>query len=211
MSGLKLLPLALITALYVGCATFEQLGSNVTPPTLILKTALPTPPPNINPQDFNLKMELVVSKEGKVLYAQLLNSSGDPVWDSSAVKCILQWKYSPAMSDGKPVQLKIAQLAHVVPAPPLMMDISEIMCANLADADSVYAALQAGGDFSTLAKKYSFAESAGKGGTLGSVDIHMYGDEIQAKLKDLKPGEYTHPVEFGQNYVIYKRMPAESM
>jgi TonB family protein len=211
MSGLKLLPLALLTALYVGCATFGGLGSNITPPTLIQKTALPAPPPNINSQDFNLKMELLVSKEGKVLYAQLQNSSGDPAWDSAAVKCILQWKYSPAMSDGKPVQLKISQVAHVIPTAPLMMDISEIMCATLADADSAFAALRAGEDFSTVAKKYSTAESAGKGGSLGSVDIHMYGDEIQAELKNLDPGEYTHPVEFGPNYVIYKRMPAKDM
>ncbi len=211
MSGLKLLPLALITSLYIGCATFGGLGSTITPPTLIQKTALPAPPPSTNARDFNIKTELLISKEGKVLYAQLQNSSGDPEWDSAAVKCILQWKYSPAMSDGKPVQVKISQLAHVVPAPPLMVDISEIMCASLADADSVYAALQAGGDFVALAKKYSVAESAGKGGNLGSVDIHMYGDDIQTELKRLEPGEYTSPVEFGQNYVIYKRMPAKNM
>ncbi len=156
-------------------------------------------------------MELVVSKEGKVLYAELQNSSGDPEWDSAAVKCILQWKYSPGLADGKPIQLKISQLAHVVPAPPLMMDLAEIMCATLADADSAYAALQAGADFGSMVKKYSVAESAEKAGNLGQVDIHMYGDEIQSELKSLEPGQYTHPIEFGQNYVIYKRVPTENM
>jgi len=211
MSGLKFLPLVFLGTLYVGCAIFGQMSSNVTPPTLILKTALPAPPPNIKSQDFNLKMELLISKEGKVLYVQLKNSSGDAEWDSAAVKSILLWKYSPAMSNGKPIQLKISQLAHVVPAPPLMMNISEIISATIADADSAYAALQVGGDFSTLAKKYSISESAKKGGNLGSVDIHMYGDEIQSALQKLTPGEFTQPIQFGENYIIFKRLPAENM
>jgi len=211
MSGFKLLPLAFLAVLYVGCALFGQMGSDITPPTLIQRTALPAPPPNINTQDFNLKMELLISKDGEVLYAQLKNSSGDSEWDSAAVKSILHWKYSPAMSNGKPIQLKISQLAHVVPAPPLMMNLAEIMCATLADADSAYGALQAGASFDSLAKRYSISSSAEKRGSLGSVDIHMYGDEIQAELKKLDPGEYTHPIEFGQDYVIYKRMPAGSM
>jgi TonB family protein len=156
-------------------------------------------------------MELLISKEGKVLYAQLKNSTGDPQWDSAAVRCILQWKYSPAMSEGKPIQLKISQLAHVVPAPPLMMDLAEIMCTTLADADSAYAALQAGGSFESIAKKYSISPSVAKGGSMGSVDIHMYGDEIQDQLQNLKAGEYTHPIQFGLNYVIYKRTSLESM
>lgn len=212
MSGLRLLLASFLSAiLYFGCATFGGLGSDITPPTLIQKTPLPTPPSSIRSQDFNLKMELLVSKEGKVLYAQLQNSTGDPDWDSAAVKCILQWRYSPAMSNGKPVQLKISQLAHVVPTPPLMMNLSQIMCATLADADSVYALLTAGGDFGSLAQKYSIDPSAAKGGNLGSVDIHMYGEGIQSALQRLGPGEFTHPVEFGEDYVIYKRMPSESM
>jgi TonB family protein len=212
MSGLRFAPVLLLTAvLCAGCATFGGLGSNVTPPTLIQKTPLPAPPPSINPQNFNLKMELLISKDGKVLYAQLRNSSGDPDWDSAAVKCILQWKYSPAMSEGKPIQLKISQLAHVVPSPPLMMNLAEIMCASLADADSAYAALEAGGDFASLAQKYSVAPSAAKGGDLGSIDIHMYGDEIQSSLQELKPGEYTAPIQFGEDYVIFKRALANNM
>ncbi len=213
MSGSKLLLLSLLSpaVLYVGCAMFGQTASEITPPTLIEKSALPAPPQGINPADFNLKMELLISKEGKVLYAELKNSTGDPQWDSAAVKCILQWKYSPAMSEGKPIQLKISQLAHVVPAPPLMMDLAEIMCTNLADADSAYAALQAGGNFESVAKKYSISPTVAKGGSMGSVDIHMYGDEIQDQLQSLRAGEYTHPIQFGLNYVIYRRTPPASM
>ncbi len=211
MSGLKLLLLGLFTVLCVGCSELGQMGSEVTPPTLIEKTALPSPPPNINSSDFNLQMELLVSKEGKVLYVHLQNSTGDPEWDSVAAKAILQWKYSPAISNGKPVQLKISQLAHVVPTPPLMMNLSEILCSSLADADSAYAALQGGEKFETVADKYSVPSSEEKSGSLGPVDIHRYGDEIQAELRKLEPGEYTHPIQFGRDYAIYKRASAENM
>ena len=91
------------------------------------------------------------------------------------------------------------------------MSLSLILCSNLADADSAYTALQAGTNFETVVKKYSISPSAEKGGNLGAIDVHMYGDEIQDALKSLKPGEYTHPISFGQNYVIYKRMAAENM
>ncbi|HUI29128.1 MAG TPA: TonB family protein [Candidatus Acidoferrales bacterium] len=205
MSGLKVLPLGLVVFLYVGCATFGQMGSEITPPTLIQKIPLPSPPPALKSSDFNLKMDLLISKEGKVLYAQLQNSTGDPQWDSAAVKCILQWRYSPAMANGKPIQLKISQLAHVIPSPPLMMKLSEIMCTTMADADSAYAALQTGDSFESLAKKYSASPSAQNGGDLGPVDIHMYEDEVQDVLQKLKPGEYTHPIPFGLNFVIFKR------
>lgn len=210
MSGLKLFLLFVSTVIMIGCAEFGQLGANITPPTLLEKTVLPPPPPTIKSQDFNLKLELLISKEGKVLYAQMRNSSGDPNWDSLAVQCVLQWKYAPAMSDGKPIQLKIAQTAHVVLSPPVMMNLSEILCATLAEADSVYSALQAGMNFDSLAVKYSVSSSGVNGGKLGELDIHRYGDEIQDALHRLKPGDYTHPLQMGPNYVIYKRQPQDN-
>ncbi len=207
MSGLRLFLSFVSAALIFGCAEFGQLGANVTPPALLEKTALPPPPATIKSQDFNLKLELVISKEGKVLYAHLRNSSGDPDWDSLAVQNVFEWKYAPAMSDGKPIQMKIAQTAHVILSPPMMMNLSEILCTTLAGADSVYSELQAGMSFDSLARKYSIAGSAVNGGKLGEIDIHRYGDEIQSALQRLRPGDFTHPLEMGPNYVIYKRQP----
>ncbi|MFZ1083062.1 MAG: peptidylprolyl isomerase [Candidatus Kryptoniota bacterium] len=209
MSGLKLLPLFALLSFMIGCSSLGGLESNIVPPTLIEKTLLPPTPPTVDAKDFYLKLELLISKEGKVLHATLQNTSGDQSWDSLAVQCVMQWKYAPATSDGKPVQLKIEQTARVVVTPPMMMQLSEIVCPTLSEADSVYSALEKGAAFDSLAKTHSISSSAAAGGYLGEIDIHNYQDEIESVLKDLKPGEYTHPLPWGQNYVIYKRQTAE--
>lgn len=212
MSGFKLLPCALVlTFFYVGCAIFGQGSSDIVPPTLIQKTALPSPPPSVISSDFSLRIHLLISKEGDVLNAQLENSSGDAGWDSAAVKSILLWKYSPATLNGKPIQLRIFQVAHVVSASPVMMMISEIVLATHFEADSVYASLLAGTGFDSLARRYSISATAKMGGVIGSVDIHTFGEEIQNELQKLEVGQFTSPLRVGQNYIIYKRLPTASM
>ena len=218
MSGIKLLSQKglsgmsfLFVTLMIGCSTFNGLESNnIVPPTLIEKTMLPPPPPSVNAKDFYLKMELLISKEGKVLHADLRNSSGDKEWDSLAVVSIMNWKYSPATSNGKAIQLKIEQTAKVVVAPPEMMNLSEIVCATLAEADSIYSALEKGAAFDSLAKACSISSTAAVGGHLYKVDIHNFEDEIQSALERLKPGEFTRPLQFGENYVIYKRAAGDN-
>jgi hypothetical protein len=210
MSGLRLLPLFALATFMIGCSTLGGLESNIVPPTLIEKTSLPPTPPTVDAKNFYLKLELSISKEGKVLHATLQNTSGDQHWDSLAVQSIMQWKYAPATSNGKPIQLKIEQSAKVIVTPPVMMQLCEIVCPTLAEADSVYSALAKGATFDSLAKAYSISSSAAVGGNLGKIDIHNYQDEIESVLKELKPGEFTHPLPWGQNYVIYRRQAADN-
>jgi len=208
MSWLKLFPLLTIAAFMAGCSTLGGLESNIVPPTLIEKTTLPPAPQTVDARDFYLKLELLISKEGKVLHAELQNSSGNKQWDSLAVQSIMQWKYSPATSNGKPIQLKITQTARVVVTQPVMMRLAEIVCATLADADSIYSALEKGAAFDSLAKAHSISATASAGGYMGNIDIHNFQDEIESALKDLKPGEFTHPLQRGQTYVIYENRGA---
>jgi len=208
MSGLKLIPLVVFSILLAGCAGFDSLSSDIVAPTLIEKSPLPPPPTTIVSGDFYLKMILVINKEGKVLAAHLENSSGDSHWDSLAVEEIMQWKYAPATANNKPIQMKIAQTAHVITLAPVIMALCEIVCPTEAGADSVYAALQAGTAFDSLATKYSISSTSAKGGSLGEVDIHRYSDDVQSELKRLKPGDFTPPISVGQNFIIYMRQPS---
>lgn len=204
MSWLKLLPVIALAGFIAGCSTFGTMESNVVTPTLVEKTALPTAPPTVDSHDFYLKLELLISKEGKVLHADLENTSGDQHWDSLAVQSIMQWKYTPATYNGKPIQLKIAQTAKVVVTQPLMMQVSEIVCATLAQADSIYSALGKGAAFDSLAKAYSISSTAAAGGYIGNIDINNFPDDTQSALKGLKPGEFTRPLPRGENYAIYE-------
>ena len=212
MPGTRSFLLFLFSISIFGCATFEKPNKDVTPPTLIEKTAFPPPPSTVTSKDFYLKLELLIGKDGSVMQVELENSSGDAKWDSMAVQSILHWKYSPAMLKNKPIQLRISQNAHIIYFAPVMMSLSEIVCSTAADADSVYVALQAGKGFDSLARKFSIFDSKIRGGYLGEVDIHRFPEDIQAELQKLKPGEYTNPLPLGSFYAIYKKQyTAKSM
>lgn len=206
MSAFKLfLGLSVLALTISGCAALEGLGSNVTPPTLIERTPFPKLPSNVTSNDFYLKMHLLISTDGMVKQASLENSSGDPLWDTLAIGCVLQWRYSPAMSDNKAIQMKIDQTAHVIYVPPIMMELSEIRLSNSESANQVYSDLKAGKSFDTLAVQYSIAPTKAKGGYLGKIDINRYPDDVIDALNDLKPGEFTAPLKLGVYTVIFLR------
>ncbi len=205
MSGLKFLPLLSVSLVIFGCSMFGGLESNAIPPTLVQKTAFPPLPSTVTSKTVDLKTDLIVSKTGSVVWASLLNSSGDPAWDSAAVRSIMNWKYSPATLNGNPVQMRISQVAHVIYTPPLMMILSQIVCTNAKEADSVYAALQAGESFDSLASVISPANSVIRSGYMGEVDIRQYSDEIQDEILKLKVNTYTQPLKLGIYYAIFMR------
>ncbi|MGO9481447.1 MAG: peptidylprolyl isomerase [Candidatus Kryptoniota bacterium] len=205
MSALKLLLLFALAASLAGCSGLGGLEPEIVPPTLLEKTALPPIPTPVDTKDFHLNLVLLISRDGKVLHVEMKNSSGDRHWDSLAEQSIMHWKYAPATSNGQPIQLRVAQTARIVVTPPMMMQLSEIVCPRLDEADSIYAALVKGAAFDSLAETHSISSSAATGGNLGEIDIHNFEDEIESVLDELKPGEFTHPLPWGENYVIYRR------
>ena len=196
---------SMVALLLSGCAVFEGLGPEVTAPVLIEKTDFPQLPSTVTTRDFYLKLHLMIGEDGSVRQVSLENSSGDRSWDSAAVSCVMKWRYSPAMSNDKPIRMKIDQTAHVLYEPPIMMDLSEILCATQADADSVYAGLKSGVRFEVLASKYSIAKSKEDNGHLGNIDINRFPEEVSAVLKDLKPGEFTSPLKLGWYSAVFLR------
>lgn len=50
------------------------------------------------------KVSFVIDKEGNVLDLIIQDSSGLPSFEKAALRAISQWKYSPAMQDGKPIE-----------------------------------------------------------------------------------------------------------
>lgn len=205
MSGLKFLPLLLVSLVVAGCSVFGGLESDVIPPTLVQKSDFPPLPATVTSKTLDLKTDLIISKAGAVVRAWLLNSSGDLAWDSAAVKRIMSWKYSPAMLKGTPIQMRISQAVHVIYHPPLLMILSQIVCTSAGQADSVYADLRAGESFDSLSSVISPTNSVVRSGYVGKVDIRQYSDEIQNELKNLKVNAYTRPLRLGTYYAIFMR------
>jgi protein TonB len=68
----------------------------------------PVYPEEVRAQEIEgiVKLELVVSPEGKVLSAKLLKRL-HPLLDESAYNAAMAMSFSPATEDGKPVRVKI--------------------------------------------------------------------------------------------------------
>ncbi len=187
-----------------GCAIFGSVEGKITPPTLIEKVALPTPP--AGNENMFLKAELLVAKDGSVRLVRLLTSSGDSKWDSDAVDIIKQWKYSPPLENNVPVQMRIVQIAHVVATPPLQVHLAQLFFKTESQADSALALLKAGASFDSLAGTNSIKNSVLHGGDLGDVDVHLFPQDIQGELSSLKQGQLSQVLPMGPYYSIFKRI-----
>ena len=89
---------------------------------------------------------------------------------------------------------------------PQMMNLAEIVIANLKQADSVYQALIAGADFNEMVSKYSISPSKVNGGMIGEINIQNYNKNISSVLSDLEIGKISKPIPYGKNYIIFKRL-----
>jgi|GEM_PF-739833 len=62
-------------------------------------------------------------------------------------------------------------------------------------ADSLYAALQAGSDFATLARRWTdHATSRENGGELGWLEVEQLQPIVRSRVRDLAPGQFSRPV-----------------
>jgi peptidyl-prolyl cis-trans isomerase SurA len=78
------------------------------------------------------------------------------------------------------------------------------LAAAKAKADEIETKLQAGGDFSQLAKTFSDGQTASEGGDLGSYRRGMLGKVLEDQTFSLKAGQFTEPILTKQGYVILK-------
>ncbi len=202
---LFLLVTAGLVASMPGCASFDSLSSDIVPPALIEKTSLPQPPPSLDGREFYIKMDILVGRDGSVRHVNLTKSSGDSEWDATAIRRIMQWKYSPALLDNKPTQMRIIQTARVVTSAPVMMNLSRIACRSSSQADSAYTLLMRGASFDSTATVFGSSVPVVKSGYVGDVDINQYPEEIRDELQRLSKGRFTTPLPLGPYWAIFMR------
>jgi hypothetical protein len=200
-------PFLLMLGLFLtGCIASQPMETYVAP-KLIDQEPFPALPANLMTyrQDFHMKLQ--IGTDGSVLHVMLDHWSGDAAWDSLAVTKIRHWRFTPGMYNGAPIKLWVDLHAYVRSEEPRMMAVMEIVLPTQTLADSVYALLQKGSDFETLAVHLSIAPSRAQGGHLGEVDIHRFPDVVHDALMDVKTNEFTSPLVVGNYYCIYKRVP----
>lgn len=195
-----------LSLILYSCSVFETQEPSLIQPKLIKQTELPPLKTSVFFKTFEFYCEMLVNTNGDVEKVKLLNSFGDAEWDSSAQIALMQWKYSPAIYDGHPIKLNIRRKIKVVFVEPIIIPLGEIELPDFQTADSVYKFLLMGNDFNFLASQYSISASKNKNGLLGQVNIRHYSKEISSILNELKEGEFTKPLAYGEHYIIFKRM-----
>ncbi len=78
------------------------------------------------------------------------------------------------------------------------------LAAAKAKADEIETKLQAGGDFTQLAKTFSDGQTAAEGGDLGDFRRGTMGKILEDQTFSLKAGQFTAPILTKQGYVILK-------
>jgi len=201
----------LLLILLSGCTASKQVDLSTEAPELISLAPLPARPSYFVDRGLRLEVLMHVMKDGTVEHAELRNSSGDAEWDSLAVQAIKKWRFAAARRSGAPVDIWIRQQITVQFEDPVRLVLAELACTSQRQADSLYALLQAGADFDTLARQLSGSATGGRGGELGTVDAMMYPPHVRDELKKLSPDGTTRPLRVGDRYYIYKRLRKDAV
>ena len=101
----------------------------------------------------------------------------------------------------QPESVKLGEILISIGSQP---DDAQKLAAAKAKADDIEARLQAGGDFSQLARSFSDGTTAAQGGDLGQYKKGQLDPLFEQKTFGLKAGEVTEPIRTKQGFVILK-------
>lgn len=194
--------------LLCGCATVQPLFVPDIFPQLIKQEPLPPWPFPTVGQEVTLDIKIRIGSDGSVKDVALLTPSLSKEWNALALEKMREWKFSPAIVDGHPMALWIRQTIHMIFEEASYLRLAEIVCPDQRTADSVYALLDAGAPFDSLAKVFSTSSSRTQGGLLGDVDLRTLPFFVRHELQKVRTDRITSPILLGRNYVIYKCLPA---
>jgi hypothetical protein len=192
--------------LFTGCGIFKSSEPQRTEPKLLKQSALPHIPSLLQKQGFDFYCEMLISENGVVELASIIKSSGDKDWDSLAAISLMEWQFSPALSDNKPIRTLIRRKVNVEFVEPNSILLAEIICNTESDAASAYFDLKNGMDFGKAAEKYSISDSKNNAGIIGKVDIQHYTGRTRQILSRLKENEFTESFAYGKYFAIFKRL-----
>ena len=195
----------LLALYFVGCSTSQPIVMTSTP-QILFQEPLPEMPVTLNKPPTKLSIDVLVAENGSVMDVRLPNTSGDLTWDSSAAASIHRWQFSPARMNEKPVKLWMRMRASIQYANPRYISLAKISCATVQAADSVYAALRRGSDLHELTIYYSIDTMNQDNSSLDEVNIYCFPKRIRENIETLDANEFTAPLAYGNQFVIFKRL-----
>jgi TonB family protein len=202
---MKIIIGCLCAAFMAGCFSIQQTGESSAPQPLF-QSPLPALPESIQKPPSVLSIAVFILENGTVDKVQFMKSSGNAAWDSLAAVTIKQWRFAPARINGNPVGTWYHMRAPLHYAAPVFMSLAEIICDTKETADSAYEKLEQGHDFGDLVSQYSIDTSKTHYGVIGRTNIYSYQENIRDNLTRLDIGGHTKPIQYGNQYVIFKRL-----
>jgi TonB family protein len=195
----------IIVVVFIGCIPTQQI-TDLSTPRVLVQDPLPAFPESIKDIPLEISMALFITEDGSVTQVRLMKSSGSSSWDSLAITTIMRWQFVPANINDKPISAWFHLRAPIRYMKPLYVTLAEIVCSTRERIDSVYEALRQEKDFNELAVCYSIDPSRGNKGVIGEVNIFCYPEQIRRIVSDLEIDEFTEPIQYGDQYVIFKRL-----
>lgn len=192
--------------LLTGCGIFKSSEPLRKEPKLLKQSALPQIPSHLQKQGFEFYCEMIISENGAVERASIIKSSGDKDWDSLAAISLMEWQFSPALFNNRPIRTLIRRKVNVEFVEAHSILLAEIICNTDSEASSAYFDLKNGMDFGKTAEKYSISDSKNNAGIIGKVDIQHYTGRTRQILSKLKENEFTEPFAYGKYFAIFKRL-----
>jgi hypothetical protein len=193
--------------LLCGCATVQPTYAPDALPLLIKQEPLPPWPFRTVDEEVTLDIKIRIGIDGSVKEASFITPTLSEEWNALALEKIRSWEFSPAIVNGRSVPLWIRQTIHIRFEEASYLRLAEIVCPDERTADSVYALLDAGAPFDSLARVFSTSSSRAQGGFLGDVDLRTLPLFIRHELQNVRTDHFTSPIFLGRNYVIYKCLP----
>lgn len=191
--------------LLAGCSAIQQTETPYEPPELVKSAPLPPILTVVPRGGMRLNVMILVLKDGTVGNVRLLESSGDPDWDSLALHSIMKWQFTAARREGTPVEVWIRQPLLVQLRDPIIRILAELVCGAQREADSLYSLVKDGTDFDSLCRQ-AVLVSGERSGSFGSVDVSLYAPHLRDELLRLREGEVSRPLRVGDRFIIYKRL-----
>jgi len=200
----RFIPVACL--LLAGCASSHRTTAPTDAAHVVSLTSLPPLTSLTAVGGVKLEALFLVRHDGSVEDVRLLESSGDLGWDHTAADSLRRWKFALPSSEGSRQSQWVRTTLIVQVQDPVVMTLGELTAGSRDEADSLYALLNDGADFTALAKEAHRGIANQCGWFLGTINIARYPRHIRDALRRLAVNDITPPLQTDSHFTIFKRL-----